>query len=326
MTYRIDPELSPGVVQLSQFRFADYATLRAMEGGTPAQAPKYEPEVPVTVRDVLVPGLRNTPDVRVRVYTPAEQQGERPGLLYIHGGGFVLGSVALSDAHCLRIAERAGTTVVSVDYRRAPDDRFPAAVEDCYAALVWTAENATELAIDPRRLGIMGESAGGGLAAAVTLMARDRGGPALCFQLLAAPEIDDRLDTPSMRAYHDTPGWNRPSAELSWDLYLGEGLRGGDQVSAYAAPARVENLSGLPPAFVTAGQFDPLRDEDINYAQRLAQAGVPTELRLYPGTFHGSHMVTEAAITQRMFSDQTEALRRGLRADTTHDEPRGNLA
>ena len=181
-----------------------------------------------------------------------------------------------------------------------------------HAALQWVAKNAGELGIDPERIGVGGESAGGGLTAGTVLMARDRGGPELCFQLLGIPELDDRLDTESMRDYVDTPLWNRPNAIYSWTAYLGT-EPGGDDVSPYAAPARATDLSGLPPAFVTTCQYDPLRDEGIEYARRLAHAGVPTELRHYPATFHGSSLVEAAAISRRMFDDEVEALRRGLR-------------
>jgi acetyl esterase len=159
-----------------------------------------------------------------------------------------------------------------------------------------------------------GESAGGGLAAAGALLARDRGGPALCLQYLAVPELDDRLETPSMRAFIDTPVWNRPIAEISWNHHLGgENRRGGQDVSPYAAPAHAGGLAGLPPALVTVAEFDPLRDEGLAYAQRLVHSGVPTELHLYPGTFHGSGMIGDAAISKRMLADVHDGLRRGMR-------------
>jgi acetyl esterase/lipase len=251
--------------------------------------------------------------VPVRIFTPAGAGGRLPGLLYIHGGGFVLGSVDASHDDALCIAAEVGAVVLSVEYRLAPEHPFPAGLEDCYAALTWTAANAADLGIDPGRLAVGGESAGGGLSAATALLARDRGGPALCFQLLGIPELDDRLDTPSMRAFHDTPIWNRPNAELSWDYYLGEGVRGTAGVSPYAAPARAEDLTGLPPAYVTTCEFDPLRDEGLAYALRLVQAGVGTEVHHYPGTFHGSGLIPDAAVSRRMAADRLGVLRRALR-------------
>jgi acetyl esterase len=311
VAYPYDPELAPWIPMIPKIDFTDIATLRNADSEMMAHLPVYEPPVPLTVRDVVVPG---EPDVPVRVYAPAEQDGPLPGLLFIHGGGFILGNVEMFDGDAKRIAAEVGAVVVSVDYRLAPENPFPAGLDDCYAALVWTAASAASLGIDLTRLAVGGDSAGGGLAAAVALLARDRGGPELCFQYLGIPELDDRLDTPSMRAYVDTPLWHRPAAEFSWDSYLGPGVRGTEGVSPYAAPARMADLSGLPPAFVNVCQFDPLRDEGMAYAQRLAQANVPTELVLYPGTFHGSGMIAASAITRRIIGDQLAALRRALHA------------
>lgn len=314
MTYAFDPELVPWLDMLPDITLADdtLAAARALAAQSIIAMPAYEPVNPVEVRDTVIPGPSGAPDVPVHVYTPANREGAIPGLLYIHGGGFVMGTLEMFDAHVLQLVDELGVVIVSVDYRLAPEHPFPAPVEDCYAALTWTAAKAVELGIDPERLGVGGGSAGGGLSAAVALLARDRGGPALCFQYLGIPELDDRLETPSMRDYVDTPLWNRPNAVYSWTAYLGT-EPGGDDVSPYAAPARATDLSGLPPAFVSTCQFDPLRDEGIQYAQRLAHAGVHAELRLYPGTFHGSTMVATAESTRQMVADEVDALRRGLR-------------
>ncbi|MET8848970.1 alpha/beta hydrolase [Amycolatopsis sp. NPDC004625] len=314
MTYAIDPELLPWLDMLPAVTLTDHESLLAARSSMAQLAevlPAYEPAHPVDVRDTAVPGPSDAPDVPVRVYTPGNRTAPAPGLLYVHGGGFVMGDLDTFDAHLLRLVDELGIVIVSVDYRLAPEHPFPAPVEDCYAALNWVAAKAGELGIDPDRLGVAGESAGGGLAAAVALLARDRGGPALCFQYLGIPELDDRLDTPSMRAYTDTPIWNRPNAVYSWTAYLGA-EPGSDGVSPYAAPSRATDLAGLPPAFVTTCQFDPLRDEGIDYARRLAHAGVQAELRHYPGTFHGSGLVETAAVSRRMFADELDALRRGL--------------
>jgi acetyl esterase/lipase len=313
MSYAIDAELLPWLDMLPGVVLKDYdalLTARAGQAQLSDVMPSYEPANPIDVRDTTVPGPSDAPDVPVRIYTPANLEAPVPGLVYIHGGGFVLGDLDMFHAHVLRLADELGIVIVSVDYRLAPEHPFPAPVEDCYAALKWVAAKAEELGIDPARIGVGGESAGGGLTAGTVLLARDRGGPELCFQYLGIPELDDRLDTESMRDYVDTPLWNRPNAIFSWASYLGP--EPGD-VSPYAAPARATDLAGLPPAFVTTCQYDPLRDEGIEYARRLAHAGVPTELRHYPATFHGSSFIESAAITRRMFADEVEALRRGLR-------------
>lgn len=312
MPYAYDPDLLPWMARVPRLSIADIEQTRRDEKDMFAGTPEYTPPAPVETRDLTIPGPANAPAVPLRIYAPANRTGVLPGLVYLHPGGFVLGSIDLSSDDATALAIEVGAVVVSVEYRLAPEHPFPAGLEDCYAALTWTAANAADLGIDPARLAVGGESAGGGLSAAVALLARDRGGPPLRFQFLGVPELDDRLDTPSMRAFTDTPIWHRSNAELSWDYYLGKGVRGTDGVSPYAAPARAEDLSGLPPAYVTTCEFDPLRDEGLAYAQRLIQAGVPTELHHYPGTFHGSTMITEAPVTQRMIADRTTALNRAL--------------
>jgi len=317
MAYAIDPELLPWLDMLPLRGATDYDSLLAARAALEqliAAMPPYEPANPIDVRDTTVPGPADAPDVPVRIYAPAHRQGITPGLLYLHGGGFVLGHPQTFDRQVLQFVDQLGVVVVSVDYRLAPEHPFPAAIEDCYAALIWVSAKAAELGIDQARLGVYGASAGGGLAAALALLVRDRGGPDLCFQCLVIPELDDRLNTRSMLAFDDTPMFDRHRALFSWTTYL-TAEPGSADISPYAAPARAEDLSGLPPAFVSASQFDPLRDEDITYAQRLMQAGVNTDLHHYAGTFHGSAIVENATVTRRMLTDEVGALRRGLRVD-----------
>lgn len=266
----------------------------------------------VAMEDRKVPGPEGAPEVPIRIYRPVGDGGARACVFEIHGGGFLMGSIEMMDPWCQRVAAEIDTVVVSVEYRLAPEHPFPAGIEDCYAALCWTAANAKELDIDPDRLAIAGQSAGGGLAAGTALMARDRGGPKLCFQLLEIPELDDRLETPSMRQFTDTPLWNRPNAEWSWRHYLGPDHEG--EVSAYAAPSRAKDLAGLPPAYVSTMQFDPLRDEGIRYAQGMLEAGVAVELHSYPGTFHGSALVPTAEVSRRGSEEVMQVLARRLRA------------
>lgn len=314
MTYRYDPELAPLIPGYPDVDFSDVAQLRQAEAAI-MEFGTFVPSVPLDIQDLTVPGPDGAPDVSVRLYRPEKQDGELPGVLYLHGGGFVIGSVDAFHAETSRIAAEVGAVVLSVNYRLAPEHPFPAAIEDAYAALTWLAENAEQLGVDTDRIAVAGESAGAGLAAGVALYARDHDGPALRMQYLGIPALDDRLETTSTRTFTDTPGWKRSNAEVAWDFYLGaEGIRGGDSVSPYAAPARAEDLTGLPPTYITAAEFDPLRDEDLHYAQRLTAAGVPTELHLFPGTFHGaSQMAPESEVSRRMVAEGIDALRRGLR-------------
>ena len=310
MTYDFDRELAAGVAMLPTIDVSDLTTARAMITEMMAQVP-----VPdaggVDVREERVPGPDGAPDVRVLVYTPQRRSGR--GAVYdIHGGGFVVGTADIDHAANLTIARELGVLVVSVDYRLAPETPYPGGLEDCYAGLVWTVKNADTLGIDPEQVVVMGISAGGGLAAALALLARDRGGPAIAFSYLGVPEIDDRLTTPSMRQFVDTPLWNRPAAERSWDAYLGAGRRGGDDVAVYAAPARATDLSGLPPTYISVMQFDPLRDEGIAYAQALLATGIQVELHLFPGTFHGSASIAHAQVSLREKEEMLAVLARAL--------------
>jgi acetyl esterase len=314
MTNAYDPELAPWAPAFAQLSFADIPAARAGEAELLAVLPPYDAPVSLDVDELLVPGPAGAPQVRVRRYRPTDLEAPLPALVYLHGGGFVVGSLDLYDADCRRIAAEVNAVVVSVDYRLAPEHPFPAGLEDCYAALVWLADQAAELDVDPDRIAIGGESAGGGLTAGVALLARDRGGPRLCLQFLGIPELDDRLETGSMRTLVGTPITTVPNGEISWDSYLGPGVRGTDSVSPYAAPARATDLAGLPPALVTAYEFDGLRDEGIAYAQRLLAAGVPTELHVYPGAFHSCTWLADAAICQKILGDLVDGLRRRLRA------------
>jgi acetyl esterase/lipase len=281
----IDPEL---VAQLPDYLEVDMLDIEADRRLIRAETDRLPPvdESGVAVSYERVPGADGV-EVPVRLYVPEARTGAG-ALLYIHGGGFVFGD--LDDGHGASVEEaRAlGVPVVSVDYRLAPEHRYPAAVDDCVTALHWLRNECPRLGVDPGRVVVDGVSAGGCLAAALALRVRDAGETPLHFVLLEEPVTDDRLVTHSMTTYVDTPCWRRPLAVIGWDCYLGEGVRGTDDVSPYAAPMRATDLAGLPPTCVTVAQVDPLRDEGIAFAQRLAAAGVPVELRLFPGTFHGS--------------------------------------
>jgi acetyl esterase len=240
----------------------------------------------------------------VRVYRPSGTAGPLPGLLYLHGGGFVLGSVDLEHQVCVDLARDLGIVVASVEYRLAPEHPYPAGLEDCYAALRLLAGLP---GVDPERVAVHGQSAGGGLSAGVALLARDRGGPALCFQSLDVPVIDDRLESTSMRSAGPWLLWSPSQAATSWRLYLG-----GRTADQYAAPGRAEDLSGLPPAYVVTCELDPLRDEGNAYAARLLAAGVSVELHCWPGTFHGVQIVRDAGIVRRMEAERRAVLATAL--------------
>ncbi|MFI6458441.1 alpha/beta hydrolase [Streptosporangium amethystogenes] len=319
------PNLDPGlaaaleaaplpVADLGALRLEDLPGIRLQLNAARAAMAPLAPDERVTIEDRTVPGPDGDPDVRLRIYRPAGQRGAVPCLYWIHGGGMILGGVEMEDARLNDYVAELGCVIVSVDYRLAPEHPDPAPVEDCYAGLVWAAKNAAELGVDPDRIAVGGISAGGGLAAGTVLLARDRGGPALAFQLLICPMLDDRNTTPSSLEFAEAIVWNRAANLLGWKALLGE-RAGGEDVSPYAAPARAADLSGLPPAYVDVGELEVFRDECVDYALRLVRAGVSTEFHLYPGAFHGfDGMLPQAEISRRASAERVVALRRALLA------------
>jgi acetyl esterase len=250
-------------------------------------------------------------EIPVRIYQP-QGAGVKPVLVYLHGGGWVIGSLDSYDATCRELAEGAGCVVVSVDYRLAPEHRYPAAPEDCHAAVKWVAGNAGSLGADPKRLAVGGDSAGGNLSAVVSQMARDQGGPAIRFQLLIYPVTDADF---TRRSYVDNAeGYLLTTAAMHWfwDHYLPVKER---RAEPYASPLRAADLSGLPAAWVCTAEFDPLRDEGEAYAQRLQQAGVSTTLTRFDGLIHGFiSMGLVAPRAQAAVDEAVAALRKGLGA------------
>jgi acetyl esterase/lipase len=265
----------------------------------------------VTTR--LVPGPAGAPDVSLLICRPAAAPTPPACLYFVHGGGMIVGDNRTGGfANALDHAEELGLALVSVEYRLAPETPHPGPVEDCYAGLCWTAAHAAELGVDSGRLVIGGASAGGGLAAAVALLARDRAGPALAGQLLLCPMLDDRNDTASSWQMAGLGVWDRAANDVGWTALLGD-ARGGPDVSPYAAPARAADLSGLPPAFVDVGSAETFRDEDVAYASRIWQAGGRAELHVWPGGSHGfAGMVPEAALSRAAVAAQRNWLRRLL--------------
>ncbi|MGW2250064.1 alpha/beta hydrolase [Kitasatospora sp. NPDC001660] len=298
----MDPELEAFVPFFPNVDLTDPASAReslaALAGGVPAA------DVPgMVVEDRTVPA---DPGVPVRIYRPREARG---AVIWLHGGGFVMGGLDTEHPWAARIADDSGAVVISVDYRLAPENPYPAALDDVYAVLAWTARNAAELGIDPERIAIGGHSAGASLAAAVALRARDEQGPSIRFQLLNQPGLDDRQDTWSARKFTDTPWMTRDKITAAWRHYLGT-----TPATPYAAPARAEDLTGLPPAYLATAEFCPNRDEGIDYALRLLRAGVPVELHQWAGTFHGSQALLSADVSQRQMAELGAALRRALAA------------
>lgn len=318
MGYNYDPELAPMLEFLPDTSLTisnpEHARANFLEMISSLNADLDESGI--DIEDRTVAGPAGAPEVPVRIYTPQGLNTPVPGILHIHGGGFVIGNLDSEHGSCLAWCRRLGVVVVSVDYRLAPETPYPGPLEDCYAALAWASSHSAALHIDPTRVAVVGLSAGGGLAAATALLARDRSGPQICFQYLGIPELDDRLQTPSMLRFVDTPMWNRPNAELSWDFYLGDQYqRGADDVPYHAAPARAEDLAGLPPAYISTMEFDPLRDEGVAYAVKLMQAGIATELHSFPGTFHGSSLFSHAEVSKRESTEMFAVLRRALQID-----------
>jgi acetyl esterase/lipase len=302
----LDPELAAAILARPQV---------TLTGEAVAEIRRNPPILPVALSDAVVrtdhvvPG---EPPIPLRVHRSSAATGGGPCLVNMHGGGYIAGTYEMDDALFDRWCPALGIVGVSVEYRLAPETPYPGPLEDCYRALVWTFEHAAELEIDPSRIGIRGVSAGGGLAAALALLARDRGDVSVAFQLLDCPMLDDRQLTPSSRQ-DGLAVWPRESNEFGWRSYLGE-LYGADDLPYHAAPARAVDLSGLPPAFVSVGTLDGFRDENIDYAMRLNQAGVPTELHVYPGAPHGYQLAGDTAIGRRARRDAEDWLARQVGA------------
>ncbi|MGW2913372.1 alpha/beta hydrolase [Streptomyces asoensis] len=266
------------------------------------------------VEDRTVPGPPGAPAVSLLICRPTAPAPDRPRpvVYHVHGGGMVLGNNRVGVDVVLAWARELDMVVVSVEYRLAPEHPYPAPVDDVYAGLLWTAEHAAELGADPERIVLAGASAGGGLTAALALLLRDREGPRPLGQILMCPMLDDRNDTPSGHQMAGLGVWDRTANETGWTALLGE-RRGGPDVPPYAAPARAEDLSGLPPAFLDVGSAETFRDEVVAYASRIWQSGGVAELHVWPGGFHGfDGFAPQATLSRSARSAQLTWLRRLL--------------
>lgn len=266
----------PGAPALTDLSVAE---ARASMGALMAASPTPEPVGGVENR--TIPGPAG--EIPVRIYTPT-RPGPHPALVYFHGGGWVLCNLDTHDASCRTLCNQAACVVVSVDYRLAPEHQFPVGLEDCYAATRWVAEHAGEINVDPRRIAVGGDSAGGNLTASVTHLARERGGPRLVHQLLIYPVTDARFDTPSYEENAEGYFLTRDSMKWFWAHYLSNEA---DAAHPHASPLRAKNFAELPPATVITAEFDPLRDEGEAYGRRLQEAGVPTRIERFDGVIHG---------------------------------------
>lgn len=307
----VDPELLPLLDRLGPAHL-DAASLpeaRALRQPPPGMRDSLQ----VFTTERHIPGMPDAPDVRVLIVTPEKTPTKpRPAILHIHGGGFVMGTPDMALPMIRRWSNELDCVVVSVDYRLAPEHPFPAPLEDCYAAFVWMTDIAAELDIDVTRVGVAGESAGGGLAAGLALLAKQRGGPKLAFQNLQYPMLDDRTvltvpTIPAAGAFLWTPEMNR----FGWTSYLG-GEPGAEGISPFAAPSRAHVLTDLPQTYIGVGTIDLFIEEDLDYARRLMQSGVPVEMEIFPGAFHAFELQPLAGITTRSGTRRMDALCRAM--------------
>ncbi len=310
----VDPSLLPLLDQMPAFELTREILPILRQGFGARLGIVEDPAVAEAVETETrgIPGRSGDPDVSIVFHRPKNRAGPSGAILHIHGGGYVTGDAAsMAPAH-RTMSALLGCVIVSVDYRLAPETAAPGSVEDCYAALAWLMREAETLGVDQKRVGVMGESAGGGLAAALALLVRDRGEHHLAFQHLIYPMIDDRTCTSAdPNPYSGEFVWSSDSNRFGWACLLGA-EPGGADVSPYAAAARAADLSGLPPTFIAVGALDLFIDEDIEFAQRLIRAGVPTELHVYSGAFHGFHFDQTAAVTLKANVDSVAALKSAL--------------
>ncbi|MFI9815624.1 alpha/beta hydrolase [Saccharothrix variisporea] len=314
-----DPELEPGLaafldlVERIPLRADTILVNRAHFATIVPPVEQVVGDRPVEVEDRTVPGPPGAPDVVVTVVRPRGGVVDAPAIYSVHGGGMVLGNRFFGLDGLIDDVLRFGAVGVSVEYRLAPEHPAPAAVEDCYAGLVWLAANAVELGVDPTRIVVTGASAGGGLSAGVALLARDRGGPALAGQVLMCPMLDDRNETVSTRQYDGLGAWDRNNNDTAWDAILGP-LRFTDEASPYQVPARMGDLSGLPPAYVDVGAAEIFRDEAVAYASRIWATGGQAELHVWAGGYHGfAGFSPTAEVSRAAEAARLSFLRRVLR-------------
>lgn len=304
------PDLAPIAGLVPEVELTDIPMIRDLQRQAAASMAASVDAADIAIEEGVLPSHDGAPDVPYRWYrTKDGAPTPMPAILGIHGGGFVVGSMDDWHHRAVQLVRDVEAGVLVIDYRLAPEHPFPAALDDATAALRWLHEQSDRLGVDPDRIAVVGESAGGALAAGLALRSRDAGGPGLCVQALLMPVLDDRGRTASMQRFTDTPMWTAGMARSSWSHYLGDL---GSDAPETAAPARAVDLTGLPPAYVTCMELDPLRDEALEYARRLLDQRVSVDLRCYAGAFHGASSVPGTGFAERTHADLVEALRRRL--------------
>jgi acetyl esterase/lipase len=312
MPLTFDPEIAAALAPMAQSGFTSPAV-----GDIAGRRAMWEPIIGAASTAQPIPD-----DVRTSEYYATADDGAQikmrwyvkdgaplgPAALFFHGGGYILGHIDLFDGPVSRYVSASGVPMLSVEYRRAPEHPFPTPLEDAYAALRWLHEHAAELGVDPSRVGVMGDSAGGGMAAALTILARERGGPRIARQILLMPMLDDRTKTPDPEIASNVL-WSYDDSATAWPALLGDAA-GGPDVPATAAPARLEDSTGLPPAYIEVGQIDVFRDEDTTYATKLSRAGVPVEFHIHPGAPHEFDSIAfDADVARRAIADRVRVLK-----------------
>lgn len=311
----VDPEILPVIEVIGAFGDWDDERLAAYRAGAGPTVEVPDPPIAAEVKTIDGPGG----PLSIYWFDPVPGGKQRAALLHIHGGGMIIGSACEMQHGPASIAVALGIPVASVDYRLAPETPFPGPQEDCLAALRWLAGNAPSLGIDPARIGVIGESAGGGLAAGTALMARDTAGPALAAQVLVYPMLDHRTGSDACPYANRSTGefvWTRASNRFGWQALRGD-YRVEDERKGWFSPSLADDLSGLPPTLILTGSLDLFFDEDLNYARRLADAGVPLELHSYPGAIHGFNLMPGAAVTKAFDRDLRDGAARLLGLDPT---------
>lgn len=312
-----DPEILPALEAMAAAPAAPLIRETLPREGASAMFPSNDEVIGargIDWEDRVIPGPPGAPDLEVTIYRPRGRDGEcLPAVYNIHGGGMIVGHRSWEAARVVDIVDDLGVVGVNVEYRLAPENPYPAGVEDCYAGIVWLAENAASLGVDGDRIVVMGGSAGGGFSAAVALLARDRGGPRMAGQLLLCPMLDNTNTTIASLQYDGIGTWQRNLNLLAWSCVLGEHLAYSADAPAYAAPSRASDLSGLPPAFIEVGAAEMFRDEDVDYATRIWSTGGQAELHVWGGGCHGFDMyMPQAEISRAALATRSSWLRRVL--------------